>query len=291
MAGAPFKRGLDYFSHDTNMSSDPKIEFLEIEVGIVGYAIFLKLLEIIYKDEGYFLEVGERRIKLLSKKYNITFNELNNIINVCINEGLFNQELYERYKILTSQTIQKRYLRGCDRRKSIELIEDFLLIDDNSINANTNSNNVYIIPLNADEKQIIALESKVKESKVKESKNDGENKKLTIDRRSKTVTDYLSDKPDDFILAFDEFWEMRKRIKKPIETERTLNKIIKDLEEYSNNREEIMIQLLNQSTDRRWQGIFPLKDGNNNPQNKQKSGFERNLEELGINPKDVRMEI
>jgi len=148
MAGAPHKKGLSYFSHDTNLSLDPKIEFLEAETGLQGYAIYLKLLEIIYRNEGYYLKTDERSKKLLAKKFNLEYDLFNNIINICIRENLFNQNIYNKYNVLTSTGVQKRYLRGCDRRNSINVIKEFFLLDNNSINDNTNSNNVNIISIN-----------------------------------------------------------------------------------------------------------------------------------------------
>ena len=100
-------------------------------------------------------------------------------------------------------------------------------------------------------------------------------KKFTINRKSQVVIDYLSDKSELFVIAFDEFWDMRNRIKKPIETERTFNKIVKDLVSNSNGMEDDMIKLLNQSTDHRWQGIFPLKDNKS-----EKSTLERKMESI-----------
>jgi len=213
MAGAPHKVGLKYFSHDTDLSHDSKIEFLEAECGIIGYAIYLKLLEKIYNDKGYYLEFDGREISLFAKKNNVDKNVVSNVINVCINEILFNEKIYTEYKVLTSQGIQKRYLRGCDRRTNVKMKNYLLLSEDdicdnsNSINVNIGTNNVYINSDNADKKAIKTAklkESKLKESKLKESKLK-ESKLKKTDNPSATS-------PSDFDFTQSDWWINRAQI-------------------------------------------------------------------------------
>jgi len=148
--GAPHKIGLIYFSHDTNMSSDPRIEYLEAETGLEGYAIYNKLLEKIYQDKGYYIKFDQKRQKLLSNKINIELDKLVTIANVCLQEGLFHKELYDNYSILTSESIQRRYLRITERRKEIPIIREFFLVNNNSINDNINFINVDNNSINVD---------------------------------------------------------------------------------------------------------------------------------------------
>ena len=144
MAGPREKQGLDYFMHDVDLSSDEKVQLLEADHGLIGYGIFCKLLEKIYRN-GYFLKADEKVIKLLSKAYNIEINVCINVINVCINEGLFDKKIFKNFSILTSKGIQTRYFEATKRRKSVEFIKEFLLI-----NVNGNDQNVNIISINAD---------------------------------------------------------------------------------------------------------------------------------------------
>src|SRR5690606_5483547 len=64
--------------------------------------------------------------------------------------GIFNQDLYDKHKILTSKGIQKRYKEIVRRRKDVNVIADYLLIDSittviddinsiNDVNMNTSS--------------------------------------------------------------------------------------------------------------------------------------------------------
>ena len=186
MAGAPLKEGLNYFSHDVHLSNDSKIEFLEAECGLVGYAVYLKLLELIY-EKGYFSKFDNRDISFFSKRNNILKEECTQIIQVCIREGLFDLFLYDKYQILTSTGIQKRYLRGCDRRNKIFLIKEYLLLENVEIDCNTkvpivikklindniNSINDNINSINECNNGINT--AKIKESKVNQIKRNEEN--------------------------------------------------------------------------------------------------------------------
>lgn len=142
---APFKTGLEYFPHDVDMSIDPRMEYIEAIHGIIGYAVYNKILEKIYHD-GYYTKWEDRDLVIFAKKINVDKNTLINVVNDCINEGLFHKRFYEKYQILTSASIQKRYLRCCEncRRKRIVLVSEFLLLEPEIINSLINKDN-YII--------------------------------------------------------------------------------------------------------------------------------------------------
>lgn len=178
----PIKEGLDYFSIDTDISNDPKVEFLEAKHGLYGYAIMLKLLERIYRS-GYYLNWGKREETIFSGRVKVDINSINDYINTCLDEGIFNKTLHETYAILTSKGIQKRYLSGTIKRKAVSIFKDFLLltpkeareinpkiviVDINPIKVDINPIKVDINPAQPELKDTSV--HKVKESKVKESK-------------------------------------------------------------------------------------------------------------------------
>ena len=143
------KTGIDYFPYDVDLSKDPKIEYIEALHGLLGYAIYLKLLEKIYCN-GYYTNWSERDIVIFAKHNTIDKDVCILIVNDCINEGLFDKKLYNDYKILTSSSIQKRYLKACERRKQINLTKEFLLLTESWINAYIKNVNVNILSLNVD---------------------------------------------------------------------------------------------------------------------------------------------
>jgi hypothetical protein len=168
----PIKQGLDYFPLDVDL--DEKVELIEAKHGIAGFGILIKLFQKIYK-EGYFLEVTEESLLLFSKRISVNINDINAVINDCLRYQIMDERLFKEYKILTSVGIQKRYLTAVDRRKEIELIQEYILVNINGINANIN----WINTCSGTQSKV--KESKVKESKVKESKEDEPPQKTIID--------------------------------------------------------------------------------------------------------------
>ncbi len=64
--------------------------------------------------------------------------------------------------------------------------------------------------------------------------------------------------PPELETAFQEFSEMRKKIKKPITTETTVKRILNKLDKLASTTED-KIAILNQSTDNCWQDVYELK--------------------------------
>lgn len=169
----PQKSGLDYFPLNVDMDQDDKVMLIESEFGIVGFGIIVKMLCKIYSN-GYFYEWGEKEQLLFSKRINVDKNEVIACINSAIKWDLFDQDIYIKYNVLTSQGIQKRFIEAVGRRKTLDIVEEYWLIDIpenekmtvNIINVDINSVNVDINEKIVD----INSQSKVKKRKVKESK-------------------------------------------------------------------------------------------------------------------------
>jgi len=160
----PTKTGLDYFPMDVH--EDEKLLLLEVEYGLEGHMIFLKILKMIYA-ENYYLEWNYRKQKLLSHRINVDNNHLSCVINECINLGLFNKNLYETYGILTSSGIQKRFFKAIDRRIKINVDRNYLLVD---VSAYINPEKTELMYTETPLMSAESTQSKVKKSKVKESK-------------------------------------------------------------------------------------------------------------------------
>ncbi len=179
----PASEGLDYFSLDTDMDADDKIEFIEAKYGLVAFGIIVRLLMYIYRN-GYYMTWSERQQFVFSKRVNVDINTLSEIVNVCINEEIFSKELFEKYGVLTSHGIQCRYLRACERRKSIQMISEYCLVSledgiklDNisykniNVDINTTSSAINVdINSSPEVVNVDTMSAKTTQSKVKESK-------------------------------------------------------------------------------------------------------------------------
>ena len=140
----PTKQGIDYFPLDCQF--DDKTEMFLIENGSEGLATLITLWQMIYSNEGYYIENGKDLCLLIKRRINVDENRVNSYINSLIARNIFDKCIHKRYKILTSKAIQKRFFEGARRKKIVRLIKEFLLIDVNSynnlINVDINSINV-----------------------------------------------------------------------------------------------------------------------------------------------------
>ena len=167
----PQKVGLDYFELDCHM--DEKIELIEAEFGLKGFAVIVKLYQSIYSGFGYYCEWTPEISVLWAYRLGCTRsvdcrnvgsvceecalpgfpnNLINEIVAASIRRNIFSGELFKKYRILTSSGIQKRYLNAVSRRERVELKKEYLLISVgkklqnvviNSVNDSRKSKNEY----------------------------------------------------------------------------------------------------------------------------------------------------
>lgn len=123
---ASFKQGIDYFPFQVEL--DNKFKFIKIKFGFEGFGIAISLLQHVYSI-GYWCEWSEDDVAIFADEKRIEVDLLNNIIEESLKRGLFNQELYDQYEILTSKGIQKRYKEIVRRRKDVEITKEYLLIN------------------------------------------------------------------------------------------------------------------------------------------------------------------
>lgn len=161
----PKKTGLEYFPLDVTAGINDEVELIEAKYGLEGFAIFIKLLQAIYKN-GYYINWTEKEQLLFIKRVNVTETLVHDVLTTCLQWKLFDKQLFEDYHILTSHGIQQRFLFAIGRRISTEMEEDYLLLSENEVSASKTIVNVTKTQVNAYNNP----QSKVKKSKGKESK-------------------------------------------------------------------------------------------------------------------------
>lgn len=163
--------GIPYFPLDVHL--DDKFELIEAEFGLKGFAIVVKLLQRIYGGQGYYCEWTNDIILLFSKSIGQSNNLVSEIVSAAIKRGIFDSELYDKYSILTSQGIQKRYFEAVSRRKEVNVKKQYLLVKVGKIYKNVNilSENVS----NSSENVSNSEQRKEEESKGKESREEESN--------------------------------------------------------------------------------------------------------------------
>lgn len=122
----PVKKGLDYFSHDTDASTSREIEYLEATHGLTGYAIYLKILEKVYGHEGYYLPWTEIDRAIFAKRCNVEMETVDAIIETCLEVDLFSRWVYDANKVLTSASIQRRFMQATEKRTRGEINPEYI---------------------------------------------------------------------------------------------------------------------------------------------------------------------
>jgi len=199
----PTKKGLDYFPMDCHM--DKNIKAVIRKFNIEGLGVLVGLYQHIY-SEGYWIEWNDETAEDFALEFGIDENLLESILCFLVKRNVFNKELFDKEKVLSSKGIQKRFLEATKRRTDNNNLTAYGLLHTETTQA---SELMYTeTPLNG-VNVCKSTQSKVKESKVKE------NKELTPQNEFALDTDDL----EISFLTFDEFYSMydKKVDKKKVE--------------------------------------------------------------------------
>lgn len=240
----PNKIGLDYFPFNVNTDTNMKLSLIEAEFGLKGFAVYVKLLQRIYGERGYYMDWNEDVKLILAKAFVEPGTLVGEIISGCIRRGLFDKSVFDAFGVLTSVSIQHTYLTAIDRRDKVAFDLRFALID---INAYKNIVSVDINEVN----EITNPQSKVEKSKVEKSKEtapkgfDFEKKLIEYGFEKKLVEEWLL---------------IRKR-KRAVNSETAFNRFIKEVEKTGRAANEILELVVSKS----WQGFEAswINTGNN----------------------------
>lgn len=127
-------KGLDFFIHSTTAMQTKPLKIYTSLTGLPGAGFYWTLLEKIYFEDGYYVEIDDDFIMLYITEYNrpeypLSVEKFNDLVNYGLQAGLFDEKLFKTYNILTSPDIQKSFISACKRRKGITLDARYLLID------------------------------------------------------------------------------------------------------------------------------------------------------------------
>ena len=174
--GRPNKNNAEYFSHDADMRNDIKIKALRRRFSHTGYAVWCYLLETLTDTDFFEVDYGELNQELLAADFDVSVEELQNIIEYCCKINLL--QLSEDGKKLYSETHKRRFSdlvtkRERDRERIARLPNNKNKINKDIIATKTELSNDY---------RNENAHSKVKYSKEEYSK---ENKKENLEKEKK----------------------------------------------------------------------------------------------------------
>lgn len=123
------KTGFPFYRAETDRFQDINIKRLKKRYHGNGYAVYQYILNEIYRVEGCFLDFGEDELFDVAEYWGLEEAEVQAIVTFCCEIGLFDMEMYDAYRILTSRSIQSRYTEMCKLSKRKATIpEKYLLL-------------------------------------------------------------------------------------------------------------------------------------------------------------------
>ena len=178
MAGRP-KQGIDYSGWSVDIfDSDAKIDKLLDAKGWKGFGIYFFLCQRAYKTNGYFYEWSYDDCATTARKMGggINSGTVEETVRFCFQVDLFNQGLFDRWGIITSRGIQRRFWSVLSERRSKTVYDEYWLLKPEecnglvkvSLKSDLQPTDEHLQP--TDSQTLSRKESKVKKSKAKENK-------------------------------------------------------------------------------------------------------------------------
>ena len=228
------KKDAFYFPHFSNASKDNKIRRLEKELGLEGYAIYFKLLEVLRETTGYKYPMDD--IDLLADDFGTSEPKVRVVI---CNYGLFNVDEENNFFSIKQIYYLQPYIEKTQRaRVAAQKRWDKVEGDANAMQMHSKCN--------ADAMQI--KESKLKESKVKE-------------RKEESPLVFISN-------DWQQLWEgwvehKRNQFKDKYKTKQSEQIAINQLVELAGGELETAQEIVKASVSNLWKGLFKLKTNTN----------------------------
>ena len=106
-----------------------KLQRIEYQFGLKGFAVVIKLHIKIIQTNGYYLKYDKDFLNIFSRELYVKSTLANDIIENAIRQGIFDKYMFDNYNILTSLELQKNFLDNVLRRKIVYLVKEYMLLD------------------------------------------------------------------------------------------------------------------------------------------------------------------
>lgn len=115
------KSGFLYYNTDTDRYQDTKIKRLKKKFSCSGIAVYDYILNCIYMDKGCYASWGSDENLDVADYFNIEEEQVCKIVEYCLEVGLFDAGKYRTEGVLTSKSIQERFVEmsvKCKRKNA-----------------------------------------------------------------------------------------------------------------------------------------------------------------------------
>lgn len=127
--GRQVKQGLDYFTVDVDFFDSIKIRKIRKACGTQSITLLIALLCNIYRENGYYVGYDSDLTFLIAEQFSVSEGAVEETVRKAVSVGFFDTDMFNKYNILTSHSIQERYFIAVDKlkRKRVAVIGDFVL--------------------------------------------------------------------------------------------------------------------------------------------------------------------
>jgi len=129
-----YKDGVNYWNLDVDFFENKKVRLIISEFGIKGAYILLVLFNEIYRTCGYYKKWDRDDCLLMAGSSAIAGNcspaFIAEVVIGLVRRSLLDQGVLDRFGVLTSAEIQRRFLRMVgNSRESIPIVQEYFLLD------------------------------------------------------------------------------------------------------------------------------------------------------------------
>lgn len=130
-------QALKFFPRESKLSTQEELFLSDFNVlnkermanqRLESFAVYILLLMRMSEDEnsGYYINFDQDTRNLLANKIGTDNKFLSRVVHSCLERGLFDKVMFQKYNILTSPDIQDKYFFGKQRCTKIQIVSDYL---------------------------------------------------------------------------------------------------------------------------------------------------------------------
>ena len=164
----PIKKGLDYFPVDTNILSDLKVPRIKRKYGAESFLLYMTLLCDIYAN-SFYICADDNYLFDLSEKMQMSESQTLEMVLAMVKIGLFDSQLFQKKRILTSPSIQKRFFSA--KRSRTDLFDNEVLC-------------LILIKIDSAKTPVIVAETPQNEGLSTQSKEEKRKEKMSVRERT-----------------------------------------------------------------------------------------------------------
>lgn len=131
MAGRLPKVSIDYAGWSVSLfDNEPKMDKLLDAQGWDGFGVYFFLCQRAYGSDGYFYKWCYDDCATTARKMGggIGAGTVKEAVDYCLQIGLFDKGLFDRWGVLTSRGIQKRYIEAIKKRDAKRVVAEYWLL-------------------------------------------------------------------------------------------------------------------------------------------------------------------